>query len=51
MSSPGGGSLFAVYALADRLGKTVGEIMKMPESEFGGWVGYLEALKEKQNAG
>jgi hypothetical protein len=37
-----------VYALADRLHKTVGEILAMPVSEFVGWLAYLKITKEKR---
>jgi len=33
--------LLAVFRLADRLHKTLGEILEMPASEFFGWIAYL----------
>ena len=35
-----------MFALADRLGKTLGEIGAMPVDEFNGWLAYF-ALKTK----
>tara|TARA_A100001011_G_scaffold372671_1_gene431318 strand:+ start:1343 stop:1453 length:111 start_codon:yes stop_codon:yes gene_type:complete len=35
-----------MYALADRLNKTVSEIAEMPYNEFMGWLIYLEAIKD-----
>jgi|GEM_PF-2150355 len=41
MQSPGGGRLREKYAVAEALGKTLGEIKEMPENEFMGWVAFL----------
>lgn len=35
-----------VIALADRLGKTIGEIEEMPYNELVEWVAYLEVLAD-----
>jgi hypothetical protein len=35
-----------VIALADRLGKTIGEIEDMPYNELIEWVAYLEVLAD-----
>ena len=35
-----------VIALADRLGKTIGEIEDMPYTELVEWVAYLEVLAD-----
>lgn len=37
-----------IFALADRLGKTCGEIEAMPYDEFVGWMAY-SALVEEMN--
>lgn len=42
--------LFMAMALADRLGKTLGEIMKISVSEMILWAGYLRALEKKKAA-
>jgi hypothetical protein len=36
-----------LYALGDRLHKTVGEILRMPMAEFTGWLAYFKLLKNK----
>lgn len=36
-----------MYQLADRLKKTVGEIMNMPASEFYGWLAYFKIINTK----
>lgn len=42
----------AVYAMAERLGRTAREILEMPVSEFEGWCAYLEyQSKLKQSHG
>lgn len=41
--------LFAQYALADRLGKTLSELQEITIREFNGWMAYLEVLQEKHN--
>ena len=42
--------MFCIYALAERLGKTVGEIRQMPESEFKGWLAYFAAKDKKHGS-
>jgi hypothetical protein len=42
--------MLTVYALADRLGKRIPEILEMTTEEFAGWVAYgrvLEKMKKK----
>ena len=39
-----------MYQLADRLKKTVGEILNMPAAEFYGWLAYFKLLKVKQGS-
>jgi len=34
-----------MYAIADRLHKTVSEIEEMPYNELMGWIAYLEVIK------
>jgi len=36
-----------VIALADRLGKSIAEVMEWPVSEFELWLGYLQVLKDR----
>jgi hypothetical protein len=33
-----------MYALAEKLGKTVSEIMHMTTTEFAGWIAYYKQL-------
>jgi hypothetical protein len=40
---------FALYALADRLHKTVAELGHMTAEEFAGWQAYLLVLQEKES--
>ena len=35
-----------VYSLAEKLGKTAGEILTMPEHEREGWIAYLAYTHE-----
>lgn len=39
----------AAYSLADRLHKTLGEIMAMPVEEFLGWIAYCKIKAEKES--
>ena len=39
--------MLCVYALAERLNKTVGEIRQMPESEFNGWLAFISHKDKK----
>jgi len=39
-----------MYQLADRLKKTVHEIMQMPASEFFGWWAYFNLIKPKETS-
>lgn len=39
--------VFCYFALADRLHKTVDEILQMPMVEFTGWLAYFNLLKQK----
>ena len=41
MSSPDGDPLLAVYFLAEKLGRSPGEIRTMSTSEFNGWTAYF----------
>jgi hypothetical protein len=43
--------LYARYALADRLGKTLEEINELTVNEFIGWVAYLNIVSEKMKNG
>tara|TARA_R110000803_G_scaffold96314_1_gene164436 strand:- start:1409 stop:1546 length:138 start_codon:yes stop_codon:yes gene_type:complete len=43
--------LFAMYSLAEVLGKTVQELGQMPMEEFLGWIGYFEIKNEKLKDG
>lgn len=36
-----------VIAIADRLGKSIAEVMEWPASELELWVGYLTLMKRK----
>lgn len=36
------------YRLADRLHKTVGEILDMPVAEFNGWIAYSRIARDEQ---
>jgi len=36
-----------VYALADRLNKTIPEILQMSVGEFAGWLAYFKVLGER----
>ena len=47
MRAPEGGLIYAVYALAENLHKTVHEVLQMPQHEFQGWMAYFEE-KEKR---
>lgn len=38
----------AIYSLADRLHKTVGELMEITEAEFNGWLAYLKIRSERK---
>jgi len=42
--------MFCLFALADRLHKTLNEILMMPIAEFTGWLAYLNILKKKTSA-
>lgn len=42
---------FAVYALADRLGKTLSEIRAMTVEEFNGWQAFSIVAEEKRQEG
>lgn len=37
-----------MFQLADRLKKTIGEIMNMPASEFYGWLAYFKIVNQKK---
>lgn len=39
--------MFMYYGLADRLNKTVGEVMAIPIAELAGWVAYIEIMNEE----
>ena len=39
--------VLAFYAVADRLGKSLGEVMALPEAEVLGWLAYLNHIKSK----
>lgn len=41
----------AIYALADRLHKTVAEIEQMTVDEFSGWVAYCKIRAEREKHG
>ena len=41
----------AIFALADRLHKTVAEVLEMSLSEFIGWIAYLHIVHEEQKRG
>lgn len=41
--------MFTMYALADRLHKTVQELGEITEEEFTGWVQYLEIRSESEH--
>jgi len=38
-----------MYALASRLNKTLGEIGKMTENEFFGWIAFFKISEERDN--
>lgn len=41
----------SIYALADRLSKTVAEIEQMTVDEFVGWIAYCKIQAERQKHG
>ena len=40
--------LLHIYALADRLHKSVGEVLQMPASELSGWSAYIGLMKQRR---
>lgn len=46
MLAPEGASTFLLYALAEKLGKTIGETRSLPQAEIDGWFAYFAAKKE-----
>lgn len=48
MQSAEGADLLFIYSLADRLKKTVAEVLNMTDAEKEGWVAYLLALKDAE---
>jgi len=47
MRGPERGYLVTVYAVAERLGLTVRDVLGMPEHEFSGWLAYFEETAKK----
>jgi hypothetical protein len=42
--------LYAFYVVAEKLHKTISEVMEMEEIEFKGWIAYLDLKSDKINA-
>lgn len=45
------GEVFALFAVAETLGRTIGELGSMPSEEFDYWMAYLRVKAEASGGG